>query len=280
VRRLAAAFAGASGASKRRLGEKSAERKVCQRHFFRSRLKPRPTKLPSTSRLVFAGSGQRLRATKRFERRRAQRAAPVRNLGTAIHDLDGPQRKIKRAGGTPALRKAERGRSIRAGLAAAGTACCAPTGYCYGNARPGVESGSKLPHSRETWRGLVWRSAAEKSKEPALREKTLGEFVRNSRKGGARYIVEAGRGHSGRSKQRPYGIFLRQYTFGRRKREQAPALQRNVEALSLGIGGRENQKSRRYERRGAADPFGPGLLRRAQHAVPIRDIATARRVWK
>ena len=34
-----------------------------------------------------------------------------------------------------------------------GAACCAPTEYCYGKARPGVESGSKLatagklPHS-------------------------------------------------------------------------------------------------------------------------------------
>src|SRR5271156_3707424 len=53
---------------------------------------------------------------------------------------------------------------------AAGAACCAPTGCCYGKARPGVESGSKLPHSKETRRRLIWSSAAEKSKEPALRK--------------------------------------------------------------------------------------------------------------
>jgi hypothetical protein len=34
VRRLAAAFAGASGSSKRRLGEKSAERKIRQGRFL------------------------------------------------------------------------------------------------------------------------------------------------------------------------------------------------------------------------------------------------------
>jgi hypothetical protein len=57
------------------------------------------------------------------------------------------------------------------GRAAAGTACCAPTGYCYGKARPGVESGSKLPHSTESWRRLIWRLAIGKSKEPAGRRR-------------------------------------------------------------------------------------------------------------
>ena len=70
-----------------------------------------------------------------------------------------------------------------------------------------------------------------------LREKILGEFLRNSRKGGARLVVETGRCGSGRSKQRPYGVLVRQYASGSRKREQAPALHRNVAALNLEIGG-------------------------------------------
>jgi hypothetical protein len=97
-----------------------------------------------------------------------------------------------------------------------------------------------------------------------LREKTLGEFVRNSRKGGARYIVEARPGHSGRSMLRPYGILLRQRASGRRKREQAPALQRNVAMLNLEIGGRENQKRR---------PFVPQrkpALRKAERGISLR----------
>jgi hypothetical protein len=40
-----------------------------------------------------------------------------------------------------------------------GAASSAPTGYCYGKARPGVESGSKFPHSTESRRGSVWRAA-------------------------------------------------------------------------------------------------------------------------
>jgi len=35
-------------------------------------------------------------------------------------------------------------------FAAAGAASSAPTRYWYGNTRPGVESGSKLPHSKES----------------------------------------------------------------------------------------------------------------------------------
>jgi hypothetical protein len=34
--------------------------------------------------------------------------------------------------------------------------------------RLGEESGSKLPHSRETWRRLIWRSAVEKVKGAGL----------------------------------------------------------------------------------------------------------------
>jgi hypothetical protein len=68
------------------------------------------------------------------------------------------------------------------GGAAAGTACCAPTGYCYGKARPGVESGSELPHSRETWQRLIWRSAVEEIKRaggtPALRKAGCGISLR------------------------------------------------------------------------------------------------------
>jgi hypothetical protein len=37
-----------------RIGEKSAERKVCQRRFFMSRVNPRPTRLANMSRLPFA----------------------------------------------------------------------------------------------------------------------------------------------------------------------------------------------------------------------------------
>jgi hypothetical protein len=99
------------------------------------------------------------------------------------------------------------------GGASAGTACCAPTGFCYGKARPGVESGSKLPHSTESWRRLIRRSAVEKVKRAApsrnalrinpfgmnpkgftrrarratLRERTLREFLRNSRKTTAQF---------------------------------------------------------------------------------------------
>ena len=46
------------------------------------------------------------------------------------------------------------------GRATAGAACCAPTGYCCGKARPGVESGSNLPHYAETWPPLIWSAAA------------------------------------------------------------------------------------------------------------------------
>jgi hypothetical protein len=53
-----------------------------------------------------------------------------------------------------------------------------------------------------------------------------------------------GRGFRGRSKQRPYGMLVRQDASGSRRREQAPALQRNVATLNLEIGGRESQKSR------------------------------------
>jgi hypothetical protein len=55
-----------------------------------------------------------------------------------------------------------------------------------------------------------------------------------------------GRGFRGRSKQRPYGMLLRQYASGSRKREQAPALQRNVATLNLELGGGESQKSRPF----------------------------------
>jgi hypothetical protein len=40
-----------------------------------------------------------------------------------------------------------------------GAASSAPTGYCYGKAGPGVESGSELPHSTESRRGGVWSTA-------------------------------------------------------------------------------------------------------------------------
>jgi hypothetical protein len=55
----------------------------------------------------------------------------------------------------------------------------------------------------------------------------------------------SGRSFSGRSKQRPYGILVWQYASGSKKREQAPALHRNVATLNWEIGGKENQKSRR-----------------------------------
>jgi Peptidase family M23 len=72
----------------------------------------------------------------------------------------------------PALRKPEIAEGRRLGGVTAGAAprrdagreerAClrAPGGYWYGNTRPGVESGSKLPHSTETWRRLIWRAAA------------------------------------------------------------------------------------------------------------------------
>src|ERR1700735_847794 len=39
-----------------------------------------------------------------------------------------------------------------------------PTGLWYGKTRPGVESGSKLPHSTESQRGSISRRAVEKIK--------------------------------------------------------------------------------------------------------------------
>jgi hypothetical protein len=54
-----------------------------------------------------------------------------------------------------------------------------------------------------------------------------------------------GRRGGGRSKQRPYGVMLRQGASGSRKREQAPALQRNVVVLNLEIGGREDREGQR-----------------------------------
>jgi hypothetical protein len=48
------------------------------------------------------------------------------------------------------------------GRATAGAASSAPTGCCYGKTRPGVESGSKLPHSTESRRGSVWSAAASR----------------------------------------------------------------------------------------------------------------------
>jgi hypothetical protein len=51
---------------------------------------------------------------------------------------------------------------LNLGRGSAGAACCAPTGYRYGNTRPGVESGSKLPHSIGFWRGSILRAAVEK----------------------------------------------------------------------------------------------------------------------
>jgi len=63
----------------------------------------------------------------------------------------------------------------------AGAASSAPTGYWYGKARPGVESGSKLPHSKETWRRLIWRLAVQKIKRAGPSQKTLGECRRDSR---------------------------------------------------------------------------------------------------
>jgi hypothetical protein len=53
------------------------------------------------------------------------------------------------------------------------------SGDWYGNARPGVESGSKLPHSTERWRRLIWRSAAEKVKRAGPSQRTLGESLRD-----------------------------------------------------------------------------------------------------
>jgi hypothetical protein len=73
------------------------------------------------------------------------------------------------------------------GGAAAGTACCAPTGYCYGKTRPGVESGSKLPHSRETGRRLVWGSAVEQIKRGGPSQRTLGESLRGFTRQRRRY---------------------------------------------------------------------------------------------
>jgi hypothetical protein len=55
----------------------------------------------------------------------------------------------------------------------------------------------------------------------------------------------AGRRYSGHSMLCPYGILLRQGASGSRKREQAPALQRDGATLNLEIGGRESQKRRR-----------------------------------
>jgi hypothetical protein len=113
-----------------------------------SRLKLRPTKLPSTLRLAFAGSGQEA-ATRR------------------------------------AIREKE------------GAASSAPTESWYSNTR------------------LRWPTEKnQKSRRDA-----------GATKGGARAV---------------HGILLRQGTSGSRKREQAPALQRNVAMLNLEIGGREN----------------------------------------
>ena len=80
-----------------------------------------------------------------------------------------------------------------------------------------------------------------------LREGSLGEFLRNSRKAGCRHALEPGQRYSGRSPATtgthetrmlsgPYGIVVRRGASGRRKREQAPALHRNVAALDLECG--------------------------------------------
>ena len=65
--------------------------------------------------------------------------------------------------GSATLREGARGEFLRnsrktgasaecLGGVTAGAACCAPTESGYGNTRPGVESGSKLPHSIESRR--------------------------------------------------------------------------------------------------------------------------------
>src|ERR1700735_209110 len=117
----------------------------------------------------------------------------------------------------------------------------------------------------------------------------------------------------------PYGIVVRRGASGRRKREQAPALHRNVAALDLECGasalrllrlGRATARAaccaptevwygevRPGEESGSKLPHSTGTwrrliwsaarahsvclgwaaLRRAQHAAPLREIATARR---
>jgi hypothetical protein len=92
------------------------------------------------------------------------------------------------AGGLPRARENRKsrpdaeidGRKAHLGGASAGAASSAPTRYCYGKARPGVESGSKLPHSRETWRRLIWRSAVAKVERAGPSQRTLGESLWDS----------------------------------------------------------------------------------------------------
>jgi hypothetical protein len=140
-----------------------------------------------------------------------------------------------------------------------------PYGILLRRIRLGEESGSKLPHSTESRRGSVWSAAACRrfrgrsrgkgesdvsaiESRPAcgqalpFRGKTLGEFLRNSRKGGARPVHSGWSccgGHkrgmrSGTQETRmlpcPYGVLLRQ---------DASEMIRT-----------ENQKRRRYERWG------------------------------
>jgi hypothetical protein len=52
-----------------------------------------------------------------------------------------------------------------------GAASSAPTGYCYGKARLGVESGSELPHSTESRRGSVWSATACRRFRGDIRDK-------------------------------------------------------------------------------------------------------------
>jgi hypothetical protein len=76
----------------------------------------------------------------------------------------------------------------------------------------------------------------------------------------------------------PYGMLLRQGASGSRKREQAPALQRNGATLNLEIGGRESQKGRRdavATKGGLAwSADFAGIL----HAVPLRSLGNCWRV--
>ena len=105
--------------------------------------------------------------------------------------------------------------------------------------------------------------------------------VRQLAENAPRHLLRLGSATSGAAPRRerdarnahafaPYGMLLRQYASGGRKREQAPALQRNATVLSVDVGDRESQKSRRACSNGRG---GAKYLWRAQQAAPLRDMA-------
>jgi hypothetical protein len=95
----------------------------------------------------------RERRRRRGEGLRSENLSYINGKVKSAGETEGDERgrKSKEPAGRRRYENQSGGRADESGLAVAGTACCAPTGYCYGKARPGVESGSKLPHSTESW---------------------------------------------------------------------------------------------------------------------------------